>query len=75
MTAPALPNTIVLIRGRDAWYARYCGPHTDQIRDLFGTNTLPTPFLPSTPADVLLAEIQARNVDNGVTVILGTPIA
>jgi hypothetical protein len=60
-------NQIILISGKDCWLAKYVGPHAQKIIRLFGTDTLPTPFIPglllSEDTDRLRAAIEKMNPD------------
>ena len=53
-------HTITIKAGQREWLA----VHTDPtIMDLFGTDTLPTPFLLATPREVVQAELMRLNPD------------
>jgi hypothetical protein len=45
--------------GSSGWMARFSG--NDSILRLFGTDTLPTGFMPGAKAERVVAELQARN--------------
>lgn len=62
-------TVIRLHRGPDVWYATTEGRGAERIRQLFGTTTLPTPFLPSVPAEEVAAEIRRRNPGAQVVVV------
>ena len=50
---------ITLFRGTNSWNARF---HDDaKIIDLFGTDTLPTPYTLDAPLPKVYTEIQAQN--------------
>lgn len=54
-------NSIQLFQEGGAWVAKYVGPHKKQIVDLFGTDTLPTPFTVGAESGRVLSEIQRLN--------------
>lgn len=55
-------NTITLVFDSGyGWHARYSGPHAAEIKDLFGTNILPTPFTPQATFDMVRSELASRN--------------
>lgn len=60
------PERIEIIRGADGWMARFVGD-ADTLR-LFGTDTIPTPFGLSTPAQAVQERIQSLNPGVPVTV-------
>ena len=63
-----MENTITLFVGPDLlWQAKFAGPHARQVIDLFGTDTLPTPFGQRYPAAKVLAHIKERNPQCTVT--------
>lgn len=43
------------------WVARYTGPHAVEIKRLFGTDTLPTPFTSHTSKQAVLAVLRDKN--------------
>ena len=59
-------NVITLVRGRDVWEAVYSGPHAVEVKRLFGTVRLPTPF--ADPARAIAA-IRAGNPGTRVEII------
>lgn len=68
-------NEIILTRSNGQFVATYTGPHSRRIFDLFGTTTLPTPFMADADPALVQATLQAnhnRNSDTfGVLVWLG----
>lgn len=63
-------NTITLVfDGGYGWHARYSGPHAREIKNLFGTTILPTPFTPKATFDMVRAELATRNP--GVEIVRG----
>ena len=60
---------IELWRGAAAWMSTETGPEEATLRDLFGTNVLPTAFPTSVPAYTVLERIQARNPEAEVVVV------
>lgn len=68
LVRPAPINRIILFPGADAWYAKYCGPEADRIRDLFGTDTLPTAFTIGASADTVRETIARLNPESIVIV-------
>lgn len=61
-------NEIILYRGASCWLARFKGPHAERIRRTFKTDTVPTPFLPAVPGEVVRVAIQERNPGARVSV-------
>lgn len=53
-----LTGTIKLWKGVNAWFATFSDPH---VRELFGTDTLPTAFTERAPGLDVLHTIQAKN--------------
>lgn len=53
--------TIKMIAGQ--WKAEYQGPHKARIESMFGTNIIPTAFLPVTSPEDILSTIQGLNPD------------
>ena len=51
-------HTITLTKGPDCWLAKFSDP---QIKELFGTDTIPTAFLPSAHPDNVFNEIWKLN--------------
>lgn len=60
-TAPQ-KNSITLIPGQPV-LARFAGPHADEVKVLFETDTIPTPFDSRQPRPDILAAIQRQNPD------------
>ena len=54
-------NGIELRRSGGMWIARSTGPHAARVRDLFGTVDIPTPFLATAEAGVVLRTIERLN--------------
>ena len=52
-----------LFRGHNAWMVQTDDP---EVRELFGTDTIPTPFTLQAEPERVLAEIQARNPGSAV---------
>lgn len=65
--------TLFLSRGPGlrGWMARHEGPAADKVRELFDTDTLPTPFLDTTPASYVVAVLRLLNP--GAEVKVGEP--
>lgn len=63
-----MADSIRLRRYDGIWHATSEGPGAQRIRELFGTVTIPTPFMATVPASTVLAEIQRRNPDVEVTI-------
>jgi hypothetical protein len=55
-----LSNHIALIPGQPV-LARFSGPHADEVKELFETDTLPTPFDSRQPRSDILTAIQRQN--------------
>lgn len=56
-------DTIRLKRTPDGWTTIWLGPHSYEVMQLFGTNTLPTGFTAGASAVMVLAEIARLNPD------------
>lgn len=54
-------NSIIITKRGDAWIARFTGEHAATIIELFGSDTVPTPYTLATPCAAVVAEIKARN--------------
>lgn len=54
-------NSILLSVQDGAWMARHFGPQAAEVERLFGTTTLPTAFLASTPERDVVNRIAALN--------------
>lgn len=52
--------TLTIIRSAQCYLVKHSDP---SIKDLFGTDTLPTPFFHSMPVEKVLAEITRLNPD------------
>ncbi len=59
-------HTITLYRSAQAWMSVNSDP---KVRDLFGTDVLPTAFPAAADESTVLARIQALNPDCEVTVL------
>lgn len=49
------------------WHATYSGHHSEMVRELFGTVTLPTPFTSAMETFEVMRKIAATNLDVEVT--------
>jgi hypothetical protein len=56
-----MTDTITLMIEDGTWVAKYGGSAAREMRNLFGTDRVPTPFTAATPAETVLAEIKRRN--------------
>ena len=63
MNAPV--HTLTLHRGPDCWYATTSDP---DVAALFDGRPVPTPFLPSVPAETVAAEVARLNPHDRVVV-------
>ena len=54
------PGTITLIRTTEGWSARFSGKAGEQIRALFGTDTLPTAFASEADTRKVQAEVKKQ---------------
>ena len=54
-------NKIVLFKTSVAWYAKLEGPHAAQVRDLFGTDTIPTAYTGEADAKTVQAHVAFMN--------------
>ncbi len=43
--------------------AKYIGPHSTEIKSLFQSDTLPTPYTTNTPMDAVISEMSRLNPD------------
>ena len=59
-------DTIGLYKSDGIWMAQHSDP---AIKELFNTNTIPTPYRATVPASVVKTEIQALNPERVVSVI------
>lgn len=57
---PQDPGTITLIRTSGGWSAKFSGKAGEQIRALFGTDTLPTAFTSEADPRRVQAEIKRQ---------------
>ncbi len=63
-----MENIIRLTRNEFGWFCGFEGPHSVEVEDLFGTNTIPCGFTARASSEVVLEEIRARNP--GIEVVL-----
>lgn len=56
-------NVITLKLEDGQWVGTFGGPIGEDVRELFGTDTIPTPYYGSYSADKVLAAIKANNPD------------
>jgi hypothetical protein len=56
-------NVISLHFVGKAVMAKYIGPHSESVKLLFDSDTLPTAYTTSTPMDSIIAEISRLNPD------------
>ena len=63
-------DQLTLIRGKNCWLLKFEGPQAQEIIDLFGTDTLPTPWTESADAATVQAEIKRLN--GGMPVLLAS---
>lgn len=54
-------NKILLFKTSVAWYARYEGPHAEQIQDLFGTKIIPTAYTADASAESVCLRVSELN--------------
>ena len=54
-------NQLTLIRGKNCWLLKFEGPQAQEVIDLFGTDTLPTPFTELADTATVQAEIKRPN--------------
>ena len=71
MTKQAMTNRIELRIEGNQWVAQWIGRHAAEIVDLFGTDTVPTPYMGSAPAAVVLAQVMSLNPCVDVTLAGG----
>jgi hypothetical protein len=62
-------DAILLYRVADGWVAYHQGPHAEEIRRLFGTDTLPTGFTRHADRLTVVHQIQALNPDCAVRAV------
>jgi hypothetical protein len=51
----------LLERHGDSWHVRYTGSGADQVRRLFGTDLIPTPYRTSTPVETVRGRLAPLN--------------
>ena len=61
-------NQIEVYLQPGGWVARYKGPHAAKVRDLFGTDVLPTAFTAQADSEKVRTAIQQLNPGVAVTV-------
>ena len=61
-----MKNRITLIEKSGCWIAKHSGPDAARVRELMGTDEIPTPYRAGYPADILLAKIRMLNKDREV---------
>lgn len=54
---------ITIIERDGTWYSRFTGEEEGEIRRLFHTNTIPTPYMSSYPKHKVIEDIKRRNPD------------
>lgn len=59
-------NKIIIGRGPQTYVARYEGPHAEEVKGLFGTDILPTPYGLGMNVDFVVGRVADANP--GVTV-------
>ena len=70
----ATRDAIDLHKKSGNWMATYVNaPFDHPVRRAFGIDTIPTAYKATTPADVVLAAIQALNPDAAVRIRVPTP--
>lgn len=57
---------IILSRTPGAWVATF--PGDAEILELFGTDTIPTPWHPNAPEEMVIEAIRAKNPDHAIEV-------
>lgn len=63
-----MEKTITLSRQNGSWVATYSGEGSAQIRELFGTDTIPTPYMAGCSSIMVQTAISMRNADAVVVV-------
>ena len=61
-------HTLTVYRGREAWLCRSTDP---AVRQLFHTDTLPTPWPPTTPAALVRSRLAGLNPDARIVMATG----
>jgi len=59
-------NRIVLRKTTNGWMADWQGPHSDEVKSLFGTTVLPTCYTARAEPDLVLSAIRKLNPDCAV---------
>lgn len=54
-------NEILIRLGEQCWLAVYHGPHASKVINAFGSDTVPTAWLPSVRLGMVIAAIQILN--------------
>jgi hypothetical protein len=73
MTISVDANTITLLRQGGMWYGNFAGPDAVNIRNLFGTTLVPTPFQAEVNASRVYAAIQHLNPNKTVLLEANEP--
>ena len=61
-----MKNRITLIEKDGCWIAKHSGPDAARVRELMGTDELPTPYRAGYPSEILLSNIRKLNPDREV---------
>lgn len=62
-------NKITLSIKGIGWFATYTGPHASEVKALFGTDTIPTPWFFNVSAKIVREDITRRNPNVAVEVL------
>ena len=63
-------NKIYISKNTDCYIATFTGDKENEIKDLFGTNSLPTPFMPAADPQEVRAAMQKNNPDAEVVLYI-----
>ena len=63
-------NKIIISKNESCYIATFTGDKENQIRDLFGSNSLPTPFTPAANPQEVKNTMQKNNPDAEVVLDL-----
>ena len=59
-------KNIILSQTPNCWVAQFV--NDENIKQLFGTDTIPTPFLPTMSASAVKEKIQKQNPDHHISI-------
>ncbi len=54
-------NKIILSRKGIGWFAQYVGPHAAEVKRLFGSDVIPTPWMFNATAEFVRSDVERLN--------------